>query len=258
MKKHIFQVATRTVLAASLLSPALTPTFANAARATFDPSQKCEAVLAYQDVVDKVMVGMWAFGFLAKSEGRLTVMNGKELQKMLLVLERFCKEQPAARFSAIVQRMTESRHVAKRSDASVGGRRLLMKFFEKNADHAALTAALRPSPQDVRTVYGEPLATALVAGYDKLFQPGAAIRPKPGQVDLLTVFTTTGKLKAGEPVLREFPGGYKRISDRFLVDVPIARFKFVKAGESLGMAYDGLIFVNGRWVFMPKPWRGLE
>jgi len=59
-------------------------------------------------------------------------------------------------------------------------------------------------------------------------------------------------------VLREFPGGYKQVRDRFLVDVPIARFKFVKSGESLGMAYDGLIFVNGRWVFMPKPWQGLE
>lgn len=258
MKGLFFLLATRTVIAATLLSPALTPTVANAARATFDPSQQCETVLTYQDVVDKVMVGMWAFGFLAKSEGRLTLMNGKELQTMLLVLEKLCKEQPGARFSAVVERMVESRHIAQRPEFSVDGRRLLMKFFEKGADHAALTATLKPTPEDVRTVYAEPLATALIAGYDKLFQPGVAIRPKPAQVDLLTVFTTTGKLKAGEQVLREFPGGYKRIRDRFLVDVPIARFKFVKAGESLGMAYDGLIFVNGRWVFMPKPWRALE
>lgn len=258
MKELVFRVVTRAIAAASLLLPVFAPAVANATRATFDPSQRCETVLTYEDVVDKVMVGMWAFGYLAKSQGRLTVMNGKELQKMLLVLEKFCKEQPTARFSAIVQSMSESRYVAKRSESSVDGRRLLMKFFENGADHAALTAALRPSPEDVRTVYSEPLATALIAGYDKLFQSGAAIRPKPDQVDLLTVFTTTGKLKAGAPVLREFPGGYKQVRDRFLVDVPIARFKFVKSGESLGMAYDGLIFVNGRWVFMPKPWRGLE
>ena len=33
---------------------------------------------------------------------------------------------------------------------------------------------------------------------------------------------------------------------------------FVEPGESLGLAFDGLIFVNGRWVLMPKPWRVLE
>jgi hypothetical protein len=25
----------------------------------------------------------------------------------------------------------------------------------------------------------------------------------------------------------------------------------------LGMAFDGLVHVNGRWVLMPKPWRAL-
>ena len=47
------------------------------------------------------------------------------------------------------------------------------------------------------------------------------------------------------------------VLDYFVSDVPIGRFKFVEQGETLGLAFDGLIFVNDHWVFMPKPWRAL-
>jgi len=38
----------------------------------------------------------------------------------------------------------------------------------------------------------------------------------------------------------------------------IYAFKFVEPGQSLGMAYDGLVRVNGQWRIMPKPWRALR
>jgi len=59
-------------------------------------------------------------------------------------------------------------------------------------------------------------------------------------------------------VLSEFPGGYEQVRGQFVGDFPIVRFKFIEPGETSGMAFDGLIFVNDRWVFMPKPWRGLN
>ena len=31
----------------------------------------------------------------------------------------------------------------------------------------------------------------------------------------------------------------------------------INQGETLGLAFDGLIFVNDRWVLMTKPWRSL-
>lgn len=35
------------------------------------------------------------------------------------------------------------------------------------------------------------------------------------------------------------------------------RFKFVEPGKELGISFDGLVFVNGRFVIFPKPWRML-
>jgi hypothetical protein len=36
------------------------------------------------------------------------------------------------------------------------------------------------------------------------------------------------------------------------------RWKFVKPGETIGMAYDGLVFVNGHWAWFPKAWHALR
>ncbi|MBV1864683.1 MAG: hypothetical protein KUG74_09625, partial [Rhodobacteraceae bacterium] len=137
-------------------------------------------------------------------------------------------------------------------------RELLLQFFEPDADRAALTAALKPNEADIRAVYGAPLAGKLVATYNAMFTPGVEIGPKPEHVELYSVLTTTGKLKSRAVALDAFPGGYKKVLPYFLGNQPIVRFKFVKLGETTGLAFDGLIFVNGRWVLMPKPWRAIE
>jgi hypothetical protein len=72
------------------------------------------------------------------------------------------------------------------------------------------------------------------------------------------VRATTAGLLAGDAVLSDFPGGYKDILPYMIGDHPIVRFKFITSGETLGLAFDGLVFVNDRWVLMPKPWRYLE
>jgi len=137
-------------------------------------------------------------------------------------------------------------------------RKVVGKFVQPGADLARLTADLKPSPADVRAVFDEPLATRLVALYARLFRSGAAIGPKPGQSTYRVWQTTTGKLRPGHPALGQFPGGFRKVS-RFLIrDVPVARFKFVAPGKQLGMAFAALFYVNGHWVFMPKPWRGLQ
>ena len=137
-------------------------------------------------------------------------------------------------------------------------RQLLLAFLKPGADHAALTAKLRPETADYEAVYKQPLAGQLAADHAGLWNSGAALRPNPGQSELLLVFATTDQLIAGDAVLREFPGGYETARGHLNPGFPIVRFKFVKPGERLGMAFDGLVHVNGRWVLIPKPWRSMK
>ncbi len=107
-------------------------------------------------------------------------------------------------------------------------------------------------------VYADPLASKLAEGYGKMMKPGVKIGPKPDQDALFLFVTTTKTLQRDPEALANFPGGYKKVISYFKADMPIARFKFVKSGERLGMAFDGLVFVNDHWVLMPRPWRALK
>ena len=60
------------------------------------------------------------------------------------------------------------------------------------------------------------------------------------------------RVLSAEHVVVEFDAGVhgkvQAVSDVSLDVLP---------GESLGMAFDGLVHVNGHWAWFPKPWRAL-
>ena len=222
-----------------------------------DPLAPCGEALAPDAALPEAAIGFWAFGYLDAATGEAHRVTPAHMAKMREVLRAKCAEAPTTRLIDIVEAVVALER-ASEPPLAVEGRALLGGFFDPLADHEAMTLVLKPTPEDVRAVYAEPLAGRLIEAYDRLFSPGAAIRPNPGQTQLLTTFTTTAALKRRDPVLAEFPGGYAEVLPHIVGDVPIARFKFVAPGETLGMAFDGLIHVNGRWVFMPKPWNGLD
>ncbi|SDB02099.1 hypothetical protein SAMN02982931_00025 [Bauldia litoralis] len=222
----------------------------------FDPLASCAAALGESSEIPPVAIGFWAYGFLDAATGEAHMVTTERLETMVGALRAECRAAPDMRMYDLANKLAESQ-IKKEPTVADAGRALLLRFFDPAEDLHALTQSLRPSSDDVRTVYAEPLASALIANYEEMFTPDAVIGPKPEHKQLLTTFTTTARLKAGDPVLDEFPGGYKEVLEFFVSDVPIGRFKFVEQGETLGLAFDGLIHVNGHWVLMPKPWRVL-
>ncbi|QQS14123.1 MAG: hypothetical protein IPK81_08065 [Rhodospirillales bacterium] len=137
-----------------------------------------------------------------------------------------------------------------------GARALIAQFAPgSTVDVDAAMTRLRPTATDYRTVYGEPRASRLEAAHRQLWASGQVIAGKAGQTEILVVFASTDDLIAGKPVAGEFPGGYAKVAGDLRPGVPIVRFKFVEPGKTAGMAFDGLVHVNGRWVFIPGPWR---
>ena len=221
----------------------------------FDPRQPCGQILNQASDVDRMMVAAWTFGFLAGNDQGTRPIDRQNNETLLGNLQRACAQDQSKTLLQLVG-------ASKRAPATAAGsegqaRALLMQFYEPGADHRALTQALLPTEADIRTVYSDPLATALVNTYRAALTPDVAFAPKPDHNDVLLVHTTTRSLAEGQAVLREFPGGYKDVVQYFRADVPIVRFKFVTKGETLGLAFDGLMYVNDRWVIMPKPWRSL-
>jgi hypothetical protein len=170
-----------------------------------------------------------------------------------------CTTETAARFVIDLREM-RARVVATMKAAGgfpatrEGAEQLLERFLKPDADFAALTAELKPAPEDYAAVYNKPFADELRKTQGLMWAGGPLIRPRKGQTELKLVFTTTDRLKADSKIRRQFPGGYERVISQMKLDIPIVAFKFVQPGSSSGLAFDGLVYVTGRWVIMPKPW----
>ena len=56
----------------------------------------------------------------------------------------------------------------------------------------------------------------------------------------------------------DMPGGYERIKGRLKPGVTVYGFKYAVPGQTTGMAYDGLIKLDGQWILIPKLWRAFS
>jgi hypothetical protein len=143
-----------------------------------------------------------------------------------------------------------------------GARALLQEFMKPDADRKKLTMELRPTKEDYRAFYADESTAARAETYfDKLWSGGnAVVAPKEGQTELKLVSATTEELKNSQGEASEFPGGLVSLAstDNIKPNLTIHAFKFVKPGESMGMAFEGLTHVNGHWRLFPKPWRFME
>lgn len=222
----------------------------------FYPQKPCGALLRDGSDAEKLMMAAWAFGFIAAKQNDARPVDLENAKIMLRNVAQVCKRDETRSVLSIVS-------ASKPEDASVGGSKanaaqMLSNFLRPGADVAALTAELKPTDDEIAMVYGEELAAKLVPYYAELYSSGATVKGKPGNNAVIIHRATTKGLKDGEPVLRDFPGGYEQVRASLQGEYPIIHFKFVNKGEKSGMSYDGLIYINDRWVFMPKPWRVLD
>jgi hypothetical protein len=105
-------------------------------------------------------------------------------------------------------------------------------------------AKLKPTPAQVAQIAATPDDGAKISAYvEKVFAtlPPDGLSGSPGQTEIL--------------VSESLPGGYDRIKDRLKPGVVIYGFKYVEPGKDIGMAFDGLIKLDGQWIIIPKLWR---
>jgi hypothetical protein len=138
-----------------------------------------------------------------------------------------------------------------------GAKKLLKKLMNDEDSRTELSKALIPADDDYEAVFKD--GDEAKKKYQKLFEKfgDSKIAPKEGQTELKLFSATSDELKDGEGAANNFPGGYKKAAGKFKKGITLYAWKFVKPGESLGMAYDGLTYVNGHWAWFPKPWMAL-
>lgn len=122
---------------------------------------------------------------------------------------------------------------------------------------AEVVASWRPKDEDWPRVFVGEAATRARAGYEALWaHPPEVTQKGPHRVYLAGV--TAADLRARTPAALAFPGGYLDIADQ-LVDGPWWwAFRLSELLGPEGVTWDGLVVLDDRVVFCPKPWRVLR
>lgn len=123
-------------------------------------------------------------------------------------------------------------------------------------DSGELAQRLRPRDEDYAKVFRADVAGALKHAYAAAWEKMPP--PKPAyaaQTELLCHLAPAGMLVDDNELSHHFPGGYRAIAQYLNPQRVWVRWKFVRPGESAGMAYDGLVWVDDHWAWLPKPYR---
>jgi hypothetical protein len=120
-----------------------------------------------------------------------------------------------------------------------------------------MIAVLKPHDDDYAQIFLGDTADVARRAYQGLWEAPPKGFAKPTQTQVLASAATAESLRTENPYSAEFPGGYRKIADKLNSERIWVRFKFVEPGTSTGMAYDGLVWLDGRWAWFPKPWKYL-
>jgi hypothetical protein len=120
-------------------------------------------------------------------------------------------------------------------------------------------AQVVPQSGDYQKVFLGPAAAAAGQAYQEFWSAGQPLQlPGPAQTELLCFVAPAGMLATENELSRPFPGGYRLLA-RWLEPSRVwVAWKMVQPGESSGLAFNGLVWVDDHWAWFPKPYRLLR
>lgn len=135
---------------------------------------------------------------------------------------------------------------------------ILQRFMEPGADRKALTQAFRPRRADYAAIFNQPFADKAYRMHASHWQSGAVeISMKPDQTELVIYQVPSDELRE-YGFASYVQGGYEDVSRLIKPGLTIYTWVYREPGSKFGKKYDGLYFVNGRWVWIPKPYQLLR
>ena len=135
---------------------------------------------------------------------------------------------------------------------------ILQRFMKPGADRKALTQALRPGRADYAAIFKQPFADKAYRLHAPHWQSGAAeISMEPDQTELV-IYPVPGDELREYGYASHVQGGYEDVAGLMKPGLTLYTWRYREPGRKVGIKYDGLYFVNGHWVWIPKPYRLLK
>jgi hypothetical protein len=121
---------------------------------------------------------------------------------------------------------------------------------------SAIIERLRPGSDDYTRVFQCDIASAVRTAYERLWSTPPEIERLTGGDIKVRVDAAPASMLLEENELSErFPGGYRTIAPHLQPDRIWFVWRYLRPGQESGMRYDGVVRLDDRWVWFPKPYR---
>jgi hypothetical protein len=196
-------------------------------------------------------------GLLATRIMRCTELRGS-VAPLLGHSESVIAEAARAAYDALV----EGGEVAARQDAL----RLLQVLCEqaipvlaalKGPEAATAVLALRPRAEDYALIFLPEVAEILQQSYDELWREPPRIASLSPDTVLHVEGCPAWMFGSDNELSRHFPGGYRALAPYLQPNRVWFVWRYLETGKSSGIRYDGLVRIDDRQVWLPKPYRVL-
>jgi hypothetical protein len=119
----------------------------------------------------------------------------------------------------------------------------------------ATLEAMRPHSDDFPRVFQAGIAERVAAAYEVLWRtPPRLDRLVSGELALRVDAAPAGMLHEENELSRHFPGGYRALAPYLVPDRVWFVWRYLHGSAEAGMRYDGVVLLDDRWVWFPKPY----
>jgi hypothetical protein len=125
-------------------------------------------------------------------------------------------------------------------------------------DSGEIVARLRPRPDDYEKAFRADAVDVARAHYQALRYDASELRRSAPEPSQLRVFVApAGMLGEDNELSRHFPGGYRNAAPWLDPHRVWVCWKYLRAGASSGVSFDGLVWCDDHWAWFPRPYRVL-
>lgn len=128
------------------------------------------------------------------------------------------------------------------------------QFTNPKIDRRVIFLNAQPNITDIKKIFNEDIykevSDNMYLLYRDVFESDESLKLEDRDISSLKILSTSvQELKEGKSKL---PGGMAMVQDEYKCFNSNITFYTIKVG---GISYSAWCFVNGKWVFIPKPWR---
>ncbi len=134
---------------------------------------------------------------------------------------------------------------------------MLSQFADPSriAERLDLVVALQPRDEDYDLVFQPDVAPIARAGYADLWSRPPILPIAVDQTALRLAVCYAEELVGYTGRAQTFPRGYQSIATHLVPGRIWCAWEYLRPGASDGLSFDGLVVLDERFAWFPKPWR---